>query len=123
MSEIGSLLNCSGSTRRIQLAALLGGAGERLEACAERVEPGADGGVQLRVALLLADEVREYPGALDDRAELEVLVAVDDLGERLARPAQPALRQRLVDTRGRSRRRSSSARAMIASISSSLPVK
>src|SRR5262249_13276958 len=41
--------------RGVELAALLGGAGERLEAGAQALDAGADSGVELRVALLLAD--------------------------------------------------------------------
>src|SRR5262245_19948293 len=77
--------------REVELAARLGGAGERLEAGAQEVDAGADGGVELWVALLLADQVREDAGALLDAAELELLVALDHLEERLRGAAQPAL--------------------------------
>src|SRR5262249_31284973 len=88
--------------RRVELAALLGGAGERLEAGAQALDAGADSGVELRVALLLADQVGKDARALLDGAELELAVALDHLDERLPRPAESApVGQRLAEESGR----------------------
>src|SRR5262245_57549099 len=63
------------------------------------LDAGADGGVQLRIALLLAHQVGKDARPLLDGPELEALIALDHLGERLARPAQPAVGQRLAEQR------------------------
>src|SRR5262249_14946603 len=60
-------------------------------------ETAADRRIQLRVPLLLSNQVGKDARALLDGAQLEILVAGNHLGDRLTRPAEPTLGQRLVE--------------------------
>jgi hypothetical protein len=90
-----------GIEARVELAAFLGRAGEGLEARERLLDACPGRGVKLRVALLLADQVRKEARAFRDGAERQCLVALDDLGERFGRPAQPALGERLAEEQRR----------------------